>query len=120
MVSRLWKEWVYDSMHLPIKWKTHPHRVFKCGARIVLALLGSIVPVGLVLIQSNVLTKLDDGAMKVGWVFWTTVIVFCAVWLGAILGAAASEEKTHMKYMFLGSVAPANLTILYLLIQNPS
>ena len=112
------RKWFYDPTRLPIAWTTHPHEVFKLGTRVLLALLGSIVPVGLVMLHSGVMANLDQGAMQVGWVFWTVIVVFCVVWIIAVLAAASSEEKAHLKYIYLGSVAPANLTVVYLLVQN--
>lgn len=48
--------------------------------------------------------------MQTGWVFGVTVLAIVAIWLVSVIGAAISEEKTLMKHVFIGSVAPANLT----------
>ena len=119
MLGRFWREWIYDSTYLPIDWKTHPHCVHRPVARFASAALGSIVPAGFVLLQSGVLSKLDDGTMKVGWVFWATTILSIVIWVIAAISAATSYEKTLMRHVFFGSVAPANLTILYLIFQIP-
>lgn len=119
MVPRqFWSNWVYDSSQTPIEWKTHPHRAFKIIARLAGVFLGSIAPCCLILLHSGILSRLDEGTVQVGWVFWGTVVGFVAAWLVWVGIAAASEEKTLMKYVFIGSVVPANLTVFFLWIQG--
>ena len=113
----LWRTWVYDPTSLPIRWEPHPHSVFKVLARIMVCLVGSTIPFGAVLIRSDVLAKVDAGNMTLGWVFWTAVAVFVSIWLITVIIAVESEEKSLTKYILLASAPPANLTVLYLLIQ---
>lgn len=117
-LTQFWKTWVFDSGQAPIEWKTHPHRAFKVVARFAAAFLGSIAPFSLSLLRSGLPSQLDKGGMQTGWVFGVTVLAIVAIWLVSVIGATISEEKTLMKHVFIGSVAPANLTILFLYAQN--
>ena len=115
-IDKFWRKWVYDSSNIPIVWSCHPHEAFRIGARLAAAILGSVVPFGTVLIYSGVLGKLDDGA-RLGPEFYVAALVFVAVWLISIIGVANAEEKSIPKYIFLASVGPANLVLVYQIIQ---
>ena len=57
-IGDLWKLWVYDWTKVPITWTPHPHQAFRLPLRFLFALLGSIIPVGIILIYSGVLAHL--------------------------------------------------------------
>lgn len=116
-MSQLWRTWVYDSTSLPIRWEPHPHSVFKILARIAAGIVGSFIPFGLILIRSGVLSRLDDGTMVVGWMFWIVAAVFVSTWLATIIVAVESEERSLTKYVLLSTAPPANLIVLFYLIQ---
>lgn len=116
-MCEFWRRWIYDSSHLPITWERHPHKVFKIGTRLAAACLGSVLPFGSILYLSGVLGKLDSGNHDIGLEFIVVALMFFAAWLISIIGAVNSEEKSIPKYIFLASVGPANLAILYRLIH---
>ena len=70
------------------------------------------------LIQSGVLARLDEGNAQLGWVFWCTIIVFLVSWLISIVIFTAFEERSLSKYLVIGTIGPANLALLGLLIQS--
>ena len=112
-----WKEWVYD-FDASVEWTTPPHSVFKAPARLACVFLGSIVPFGLVLLRSGVLDRLDESREQIDLELLVAGLTFLAVWLISIVVGVASEEKTLVKYIWVGSVGPANLTILYIVLQG--
>ena len=114
----IWKFWVYDSTHLPISWSQHPHDAFKVSLRFMFAFLGSIVPVGIILVYSGVLGKLNDGIDQIGLEFTVVAIVFFASWLISVIFAANSEEKSIVKHIFIGSIGPANIALILKLMQQ--
>lgn len=111
-----WKEWVYD-LGASVEWTTPPHDVFKAPARVACVFLGSIVPFGLVLLRSGVLGRLESRE-QIDLELLVAGLTFLAVWLISIVFGTASEEKTLVKYILIGSVGPANLTILYIVLQG--
>ena len=124
MLNHLWREWVYDSAHLPIEWETHPHCAYKLIARLVAAILGSLVPVSLILLRillsdvSDVLEQLHKGTMYAWAVLMTVTVVFVASWLIGVILATASEEKSLLKHIALGAFPPSGITVLYLTLQG--
>ena len=119
-MQEFWRRWVHDPRHLPVDWTNHPHLAFKVVARLGFVSIGSTVPVGLILIQSGVLDRLDEGSAQVGLVFWATGIVFLASWLGWVVVCTALEEKALWKHLFIGSLGPGNTALVALLLQRIS
>lgn len=120
LINRLrafWTAWIHDGSQRPIEWKTHPHEVFRPVARYTGAFLGSIVPTGLVLIRSGVLSRLDEGSLQLGWLFWTTALVSGVIWLIGVLLAARLEGKSFLHYLLAGSAPPSQLGVVYLSVQ---
>ncbi|MDE2905797.1 MAG: hypothetical protein OXQ28_06900 [Acidobacteriota bacterium] len=116
-LQKFWQRWVYDSTRLPVEWKNHPHQVFKVVARLGCVCLGSIVPFGLAFIQSGIPRRLDEGTMQLGWVFVSVMLVGFVIWLISVIAATASEQKSLLNYIFIGSIGPAHLTVVALLLQ---
>jgi len=111
------RRWVYDPTHLPVEWTNHPHHVYKVLARFGCVCLGAVVPFGLTFILSGVPRDLDEGAIQLGWFFMSVVVVGFAVWLIAATTATASEQKSLVNYIYLGTIAPAHLNVLALIFQ---
>lgn len=117
-IEEIFRSWIYDSTRLPIEWKTHPHDVYKIVARLFFAFVGSVIPFGLIIYYSGILRRIDKGGQEIGFQFYLLCAIFIATWLASILFASGSEEKSIMRYMFLASVGPANLVVLYTIIEK--
>ena len=117
-IRDFWKLWVCDSAKLPITWTPHPHEAFRLPLRFLFALLGSIVPVGIVLIYSDVLGNLEKGVDRIGLEFIFIGALFATAWLISVIVATSSEEKSIVKHIFLGASGPANLALLLRILQD--
>ena len=116
-MRRFWKRWVYDSTHAPVEWKNDPHEVFKPIGRFALVLFGSLVPMVMILVRSGVLHRLDEGSDQIGWVFGVTAFGFVIAWLMGVVFGTVAKEESFVKYILVGSVPPANVTIFYYTVQ---
>lgn len=99
-------------------WSAHPHDCYSMAARTLLAVLGSIVPLGCAAIGNGILQKFDDGVQKAGMVFAAVCVVLVAAWILGIIKAARSELKDLYDYAVLGSVYPANAFLIFFLFQG--
>ena len=117
-LREFWRNWVYDSSKTPIKWEPHPHRAFKIIARLAGVSLGTMAPLSLVLLQSGIPKQLDNDMFKFSWEVLVAVLGIAAVWLASFFAAVASAQKTLMRYVYLGSVAPSNIAVFCLWIQG--
>ena len=113
-ISRLWRKYVYNSRKLPIEWGTHPHCVIRPVSRYSCACLGSIIPVGLILIRSGVLKQLDHGDFDFNWSAWGPLAVATVGWFIGIIVAASSEQRSLLKYIFAGTVPSPVLYVVLL------
>ena len=112
-LAQLWCEYVYNKNMRP-EWQVHPHKVYGVVTRCVCAILGSAVPVGLALLGSGVLTKLEDGS-RIGAAFWVVCGLLVIIWFLGILHAASRELKDVTHYAIVGSAYPANAFMVLLL-----
>ena len=117
-IREFWKLWMYDATRLPINWTPHPHEAFRFPLRFLFVVLGSVVPVGIILIYSDVLVNLERGISQIGIEFIVVGIVFVAVWLISVIFAANSEEKSIVKHIFLGASGPANFALTLRIVQE--
>ena len=113
---KFWKRWVYNTALAP-EWKIHPREVYGILSRTIMAVLGSLVPIGTSLLGSGVLQRLDEGTQRIGLVFYVVLSVICAAWLLGIVKAVRSELKELYDYAIVGSVYPANVLLIGLALQ---
>ena len=99
-------------------WSVHPHECYSIMRRTIFAVLGSIIPLGCAAIGNGVLQKLDGGVEKVGLVFVVVGVVFVTAWRLGIVKTVRSEMKDLYDYAVLGSVYPANVFLMFFLIQG--
>jgi hypothetical protein len=83
----------------------------------ILVLLGSAVPIGMALLGSGVLRRLEEGTQQVGLQFYVVIGVLVAAWIVGFIRAVASEQKDLTHYAALGSVYPANSFVVALAFQ---
>lgn len=100
------------------EWSKHPHECYSLSARLTLAVLGSIVPIGCAAISSGILRQLDDGFRQIGWIFVGVVAVAVASWILGVVKATRSELKDLSDYALVGSIYPANTMLIYFLAQS--
>lgn len=84
-VGKFWRERVYDRTCGFPEWQPHPHCRFKPIGRFLFAFMGSIVPVGMIVLASGVTTRLDRGSLLLGSTFWVGFVVAGVGWIVAVL-----------------------------------
>ena len=118
-MTTLWRKFVYDSSYKPT-WNVHPYKSHRFLSRYGFAFMGSLVPVGLVLINSGFLKDLDAGSFPVGWYIAGVVILSLVAWFFAVIVAAHSEQTSLIRYAFIAAAPPANLAVLFTVLQPPT
>lgn len=115
-LTSFWREYVYNDDASPT-WGVHPHERYRLLSRIVVVCLGSALPIGMALLGSGVLRRIEEGTQQVGLQFYGVLIVLFAAWLLGVINAVTSEQKHLMHYAALGSVYPANMFVIGLALQ---
>lgn len=115
---QFWRRWVYDDSLSPrAEWRVHPHKVYKIGSRLFAATLGSIVPFVALLLKAVISGSLRQLADQSAFALYGIVLMFTAIWLIAIIVIAASDQDSLVKYVVAGTIAPANLSVVSVLLQ---
>lgn len=94
----------------------HPHDCYSFLARMSLAVLGSVPPLGVMALTSKMPDKLSVPApgLSTGVLIFGAIIV--ATWMLGIIKAIRAEQKDLLDYGVLGGIYPANtFLILYAL-----
>ena len=82
--------------------------------RFLFAFMGSIVPVGMILLASGVTARLDRGSLLLGPTFWGGLVVAGVGWIVAVLAITDTEHKRLYRYAIAGFQPPAfGCTTLY-------
>lgn len=116
-LRQFWSNWVYDFERAPTKWERHPHCAFKIIARLAGVSLGSMAPLGLILLQNEVREGLG-GMFDEFWGGLAVVLVIVGTWVPSFICAVSSAQETLRAYVYVGSIPPAHLTVLFLCAQG--
>lgn len=103
----VWREYFYNRECPRPEWKPNPHCRFGPIGRFLAAFVGSIVPVGVILITTGVTTKLDEGSLQVGVTFGASVVISVVLWIGSVWGVARTRKGSMWDYFIAGIHPPA-------------
>lgn len=117
-IAEIWRNYFYNHERDPPEWSPHPHCRFRPVGRFLAVFVGSIVPMGVMLLRTGVAKRLDEGSLQIGWTFWVIVVVAAVAWIIAVGLIAATEQKRMWRYCVAGVHPPAWGVLVFQMFQS--
>ena len=117
-IGKIWRTHFYNCERPRPELKPDPKCRFRPIGRFLAAFVGSIVPVGVILIKTGVTTMLDEGPPQATVTFWTCVCIGGVLWIGSVVGVARTKKESMWAYFIAGIHPPAWGLLAIQLIQS--